>query len=378
MKVLLASNGPATVAERTVIARRQVAFLQELDALGVRTTTVLFGDRAGLADDFARAKTDVRVIPVPLDPSAASLPRLPFAALRLREAIAEVRPDVVEASEPMVAIAAGLSVLGWRGKPAVIYRREHGGGRFRIVLAGRLAARLTDRMIVSSSPLRAVAVRTDGADPDLVDVATTGTVEPRVVDAEEIRTARRSLGISDSARVVAVVARLRREKGIDVVIRAVDRLAGVDDLHLIIAGSGPREAELRELSGRSGVPVHFLGNRDDVAVWYALADVVAIPSRLESFGRVTLEAMAAGRPIVASRVGGLQEAFTDGVNALLVPPEDEAALAAALRTLLCDGELARRLAEAARERFRSRYTMKHMAISRRDAWVRAAAARGVR
>lgn len=378
MNVLLASNGPATMAERIVTARRQVAFLQELDALGVRTTTVLFGDRAGLADDFARVKTDVRVIPVPLDPAAASLPRLPFAAWRLRKVIAEVRPDVVEASEPMVAIAAGLSVLAWRGKPAVIYRREHGGGRFRIVLAGRLAARLTDRVIISSSPLRAVAVRTDRVDPDRVDVATTGTVEPRAVDTEEIRAARRSLGISDSARVIAAVSRFRREKGLDVLIRAAGRLSDLDDLHLIIAGSGPLEAELRELGARSSVPVHFLGNRDDVAVWYALGDVIAIPSRFESFGRVTLEAMAAGRPIVASRVGGLQEAITDGVDGVLVPPEDEAALAAALRALLCDVELARRLAEAARKRFQSRYTMEHMAISRRDAWQRAIAAQGVR
>jgi glycosyltransferase involved in cell wall biosynthesis len=101
--------------------------------------------------------------------------------------------------------------------------------------------------------------------------------------------------------------------------------------------------------------------------------VVAIPSRRESFGRVTLEAMASGRPLVASRVGGLEEAITDFETGRLVPPEDPAALAEALRSLLLDLPSARRMGAAARQRYESRYTMDHMATSWREAWERAIA-----
>ena len=99
--------------------------------------------------------------------------------------------------------------------------------------------------------------------------------------------------------------------------------------------------------------------------------MVAIPSRREAFGRVTLEAMAARRPIVASRVGGIVDAIADGETGLLVAPDDPAALGAALRGVLDDPALAGRLASAARRYYESRHTIDHMAAAWRLAWERA-------
>src|SRR4029079_15399950 len=110
----------------------------------------------------------------------------------------------------------------------------------------------------------------------------------------------------------------RHEKGIDVLIRAMRHLNR--DVHLIVAGNGPEEPLLRQLATQN---VHFDVYTHDPSVWIHAADVIAIPSRRESFGRLTLEAMAAGRPIVATRVGGLTEAIADGETGLLVPPDDE-------------------------------------------------------
>src|SRR5262249_43799431 len=161
------------------------------------------------------------------------------------------------------------------------------------------------------------------------------------------------------------LSRFHREKGLDTLIRAVRSLRSV---HLVIAGSGPEESDLRALAASSPHPVHFLGHRDDIPCLMQLADVVAIPSRREAFGRVVLEAMANGRPVVATRAGGLVEAVIDGETGLLVPVDDEQALAAALHQLLSDAPLARKYGEAARERYRSRHTMVHMATARRQAW----------
>jgi glycosyltransferase involved in cell wall biosynthesis len=219
--------------------------------------------------------------------------------------------------------------------------------------------------------MRQSAAADDRTPLDRIDVATTGVTESRAVAPAEIADARRSLGIADGARVIGVVSRLRREKGIDVLIRALDHLDGIDNAHVIIAGTGPEESHLRQLAAHAPIPIHFLGHRDDVALWYAASDVIAIPSTRESFGRTTVEAMAAGRPLIAARVGGLAEAVVDGETGLLVPPENSEALAAALRRLLGDNDALRRCGEAARARFEACFTIEHMATARRQAWERA-------
>jgi len=368
MNVLLVWNGPANEEERVVLARREVAFLRTLAAANVRVSVVLCGDRGGLADDLRDASLDVHVLPAPLPPEAAGFRRVPGAAWHLRKIVGRIRPDIIEATEALPAIAAGLAARG-RNRARVIYRRQHGGGRMRLRFASRLAARLTHRIIVSCEAARSLASKDDRCHPDRIDVATTGVVELPPVSAAEADEARRSLGIPSSARIVAAVSRLRHEKGIDVLIRSLDAI-GVDDVHLVIAGSGPEEGRLRELARGTRVPVHFLGHQRDVAVWLRAADVIAIPSRRQTVGRLTLEAMAAGKPIVATDVGGLPETILHGESGWIVPPENADALAAALRAILTDPALAQRLGRAALERWRSGYTMARMAASRRAAWAR--------
>ncbi len=377
MNVLLVWNGPANAAERSILARREVAFLQELAGRGVAATVALCGDAGGLAEDLRGAGVPVQVVPQALPPSAAALVRLPGAAARLCALIRQLQPDVVEATEPMPAIAAGLAARR-RERRVLLYRRQHEGGRERLHLASRLAAHLADRTIVSSQVMRLRAAADDRCDPERIEIATTGSVDPAPVTAREVSAARRSLGIESSARVIGAISRLRREKGLDVLIRAVGQLTGAGDVHLVIAGTGPEEPALRKLAATSPVPVHFLGHRDDVRLWLEAMDVVAISSRRESFGRLTLEAMAAGRPIVATRVGGLPEAIVDGETGLLVPPDDVHALAAALSMMLHDSDAAGRHGRAARARFLARYTMSHMATARIQAWERSLAAAGFR
>ena len=368
MNVLLVWNGPANEAERSVLARREVPLLRELAKQGVRATVALFGDGGGLRHELEDAGIDVRFFPTPLAPVALTLGRLPSAVMRLRRLLKQLDPDVSEGLEPMPAIALGLAKRSGGG--VVLYRRQHPRGRARLNLASRVAAKLADGTIVSCEAMRQSAAADDRTPLDRIDVATTGVAESRAVLPSEIADARRSLGIAAGARVIGVVSRLRREKGIDVLIRALDHLA-VDNAHVLIAGTGPEESHLRELAARAPIPIHFLGHRNDGALWYALSDVIAIPSTRESFGRTTVEAMAAGRPLIAARVGGLAEAVIDGETGLLVPPENSEALAAALRRLLGDNDTLRRCGEAARARFETCFTIEHMATARRQAWERA-------
>lgn len=370
MNILFVWNGPATEAERAVLARREVPLLRQLAKEGVQATVALFGDDGGLRRDLEAAGVDARFFAAPLAPSAMTLARLPGAVLRLRRLLAELNPQIAEGLEPMPGIALGLAGAG-RGSGVILYRRQHPRGKARLNIASRLAARLAGGTIVSCEAMQQSAALDDGTPLDRVYVATTGVVDGRRVTPAEIAAARRSLGIVESARIIGVVSRLRREKGIDVLIRALDHLDPAAGIHVVIAGTGPEEPLLRQLAARAPIPVHFLGHRDDVEVWFAAADIIVMPSKRESFGRTTVEAMAAGKPLVAARVGGLVEAVIDGETGILVPPNDPQALAAALRRILGDNELLRRCGEAARARFEAAYTIEHMAAARRRVWEQA-------
>lgn len=368
MKVLLAWKGPRA-SERAFVARRQIPLLLNLIAQGVQPTVALLGDPGGLRADLEAHGVAVEKLNA-LPPPASTLPGLPAVVKRLRQIVDALGPDIVEGDEPLPAIMVGLAMFRRPG-PVVTYRRHFYGNRPQARIPSLLAARLADRMIVSCEAMRRYVAASDAVPIETIDVSTSGTMEPPALAAPAISDARRSLGIADDDRVIGVVSNLRRQKGIDVLLRALGRMSGTSNIHVVIAGSGPAEAALRRLARSAPVPVHFVGHRDDVHLWIAIADVMAMPSRGESFGRATLEMMAVGRPLVASRVGGLADAVIDGETGLLVPAGDVDALAAALTTILGDRQRALRMGQMARARYESKYTMAHMATAWRQAWERA-------
>lgn len=177
--------------------------------------------------------------------------------------------------------------------------------------------------------------------------------------------------------VVAAVGRLAPEKGFDTLVaafkgrdRAADR-PGDPRRMLIIAGSGPQEKELARLAG--GLPaVTLVGPLLDVAPLLNAADAVAVPSRTEGQGIVALEAMAAGRPVVAARVGGLVESVRDGETGILVPPGDSAALRAAFDVLIHSPALRQRMGAVGRQHAVQEYSLDRM-VERTEALYRSTA-----
>ncbi|HEY7019206.1 MAG TPA: glycosyltransferase family 4 protein, partial [Gaiellaceae bacterium] len=141
---------------------------------------------------------------------------------------------------------------------------------------------------------------------------------------------------------VLFVGRLSPEKGILELVQAVNGTT------LVVAGDGPLRSQVPDALGF--VP------HDELGPLYERAAVVAVPSHREGFGVACAEAMAHGRPVVASAVGGLLDLVVDGETGLLVPPRDVPALRAALERLVGDAELRRRLGEAGRERVRERFS----------------------
>lgn len=375
MKVALVWNQPGSEAEESTLVRREVPLLGLLAEQGVSTTVIVLAARASLLAALRNAGVATRSLPVGLPVAAASLARIPWVALRLRPLLNELDADVVEGDDVFPAIAVGLARRRL-ARGVVVYRRHFYSARPRGLAASWVAARLADVTIVSNEATRQKAASDHGTSPDRIEVAASGGHESPPPSAQRIAALRRTLSIGDSALVIGVVSRLRREKGVDVLLDALPLLADIPELHVVVVGDGAEMESLRRRARGSPVPVHFLGHREDAGEWIAASDLIAIPSRRESFGRVTVEAMAAGRPLVASGVGGLVDAVADGVTGTLVPPDDPPALAAALRELLTDRGAARRMGEAGRARYQSKHTLAHMAASWRCAWERALLRKG--
>lgn len=166
---------------------------------------------------------------------------------------------------------------------------------------------------------------------------------------------RGEIGLEPGAELIGTAAVLRRQKALGVLIGAFGELAATrPSLHLAIAGDGGELPHLREAASATGHEdrIHFLGMREDVAGLLGELDVAVMSSDYEGAPLFLVECMTHGAPIVSTAVGGIPDMIGDGVHGLLVPPRDEAALAAAIGRMLDDPELRERLSAAARVRAR--------------------------
>lgn len=157
----------------------------------------------------------------------------------------------------------------------------------------------------------------------------------------------REFAIPPGAPIVATVAVLRPKKGIEVLLEAA---RDVRRAYFVIIGDGPKREEWTALANAHGVAdrVRWAGFRTDVDALLAGCDLFVHPSLDDAFPTVLLEAMAAGLPIVASRVGGIPEIVSEGITGELVPPGDPAALASAIGAVLGNDDTMRLMREAAR------------------------------
>jgi glycosyltransferase involved in cell wall biosynthesis len=175
---------------------------------------------------------------------------------------------------------------------------------------------------------------------------------------------RRELGLRPGDRLLLAVGNLYPVKGHGDLVAALGQLAvRHPSLHLAIAGRGELDATLRRdaIARSVGDRVHLLGLRDDVADLLASADAFVLPSRSEGLPLALLEAMFAGLPIVATRVGEVPTALANGAAGLLVEPGHPSELAGAIERLLSDAALARSLGERARSRALAEFDVSKMA-----------------
>ncbi len=217
----------------------------------------------------------------------------------------------------------------------------------------RWLALWTDRIVCLTEAERLDYLRYGVGRPEQHLVIHSGVQVERFARQVDPEICRRSLGLRPGIPVVGCVARLVPVKGVDYLVQAFMKVrSAVPDAHLVIVGDGPERSALETSVRRLGLDgaVTFTGLRPEVADLMHAFDVVAVPSLNEGMGKVAVEAMAAGRPVVASDVVGLREVVQDGRTGFLVRSGDSQHLATALVRVLQDAGLRARMGEAGRVR----------------------------
>ena len=313
--------------------------------------------------------------------------------LELRQNLRTIRPDVVHTMLFKADIVGRLASVAL---PATVISSvvnvSYEGGRLADPSVSRLklavvraldvvtARFMTDHFHAITESVRDAAVRSLRIDPSRVTVILRGRSFRRLGESSPERrsAARYRLGIDPDAFVLLCVGRQEFQKGHGDLLQAFDALAG-DQPHALLLLAGRRGAasvalgdKLRTL--RSASRVRDLGHRDDVPDLMACADVLVLPSRYEGLGGVLIEAMALELPIVATDLPPVREVVDNGGNALLVPPGDSDAMAAAIASLAEDPVRRSRFAKRGVEIFRSRFSLER-SVDETAAMYRCAVAR---
>ena len=224
--------------------------------------------------------------------------------------------------------------------------------------AVKLGNALADRVMVNADAIGDFVAAEEGCPRRKMVLIANGVREEALRPPGDRPAKRRELGLPPETPVVGAVSRLAWKKGIRHLIDATPRLLeAVPDARVVIAGDGPLRSELEAQARSLGVRdrVLFLGSRPDTIELMAAFDVFVLPSVVEGMSNALLEAMAVGRPVVATDVGGNPEVVVDGETGLIVPPGDPHQLAASIQKLLEAPELAAEMGAAGRRRVIERY-----------------------
>ncbi len=280
--------------------------------------------------------------------------------------------DIVHAHNGRTALQASLA-LRWARRGALVATQhflEPARARRRGLarLAGRMVHGLADRRIrfhiaISRAVGDALLARRE-TDPAKLRVVLNGIRDPRVQRLAPRAETRARFGVPAESLLIVCLARLEAEKGVDVLIDAMQVVgASLPGVHCLVAGEGSLAEVLRQRIARAAAPppVRLLGFVDDSLSLVEAADALILPSLAEPFGLSIVEAMALGKPVIATRAGGPLEIVREGETGRLAPPGEAAPLATAIQAVLTQEGTIKTLGAAARDDFLARFTAKRMA-----------------
>jgi len=226
-----------------------------------------------------------------------------------------------------------------------------------------LSERYVDRFIVVSNYLRNTLIERRGLPPESVIKIYNGIEVDRYHPDLKEASLRNSWGIPPAAPLIGAIGRMVWQKGFKYLIEAApETLEVIPEARFLLVGDGPLRPDLENLARKLNVydRIIFTGFRSDIPDLLSTMDVLVVPSLLEGFPMITLEAMALATPVVATQIHGITEQIMDGKEGVLIPPRNTDALASAVTQIITDRELSSRLGMAARKRVESSFSVRKM------------------
>jgi len=287
-------------------------------------------------------------------------------ALQFQRLLQQERVNLIHAHE-FDANVQGAFVAALSGIPLVA--TVHGKNYFWEKLRRRLAYRWVSRkatMVAVSEDLKQFIVEKVGISSSLVKVLYNGVDVLPQCDRAVVAECRKELGLPENHQIVGVVGNLYPVKGHQYLIAAIPAvLRKCPNTSFVFAGRGQLESELKAQVCRFGVEerVYFLGLRQDIPRILAMLDLFVLPSLSEGLSMAILEAMIAGKPVIATRVGGNPELVIDEETGFLVPPRDSQTLADRLITSLTNKQQSATFAERGKRRAEGQFSLQTMVSS---------------
>jgi glycosyltransferase involved in cell wall biosynthesis len=336
-------------AERCVY---ELATRLDKDRFDVRVVALRGGQ---VADWLARAAVPVTVLGLRGKRDALKLGKL-------TEVLRSQQFDLVH-THLFHADLAGRPAARLAAVPHIVHTVHVAEGRFRPwqFAYARFLSGYCDRIVCVSQAVRDHHAKRSGL-PLWRYVVIPNGIDAEAFSRDEAsrRRLRAEWGIDGHEVLLAFVGRLDRQKGIDTLLAAISHLGARGcPMKLVVAGEGPKRPLVENFieRGEGGRFCRMLGFVTDIRGMLSAADALVMPSRWEGFGLAAGEAMAAGLPVIATRVAGLSEIVVDGQTGILVDREDVVGLADAITRLAGDAELRCRLGEAARRRVIEHYSI---------------------
>jgi glycosyltransferase involved in cell wall biosynthesis len=172
---------------------------------------------------------------------------------------------------------------------------------------------------------------------------------------------KKKLGITEDGTIVCTVARLHEQKGIPVLVRAIDSVVKRGfKVTAVVVGDGPLKYEISALIRELNAHVILAGFQKDVTPFIRAADIFVLPSLWEGFGLAIIEAMSFSKPVIATKVGGIPEILLDGMAGILCPPNDPESLSDTIITMIKNPDLREKMGRAGRERVENFFTAQIM------------------
>lgn len=301
---------------------------------------------------------------------AAGIPVIPLkirgpwdlsAARRIRDAVRERRVEILHTHSSVDSWAGALAAR-WAGTPALI-RTRHISVPVKRPFFNRLYY-FPDAIITTGEHIRRDLLRSHRLPPDRVTSIPTGVNVRRFRPRNPAEALKKELGLEPEDRVLTLAAVLRTQKRHEIVVAALRAIKErFPRIRVLFVGEGPGRERIERAIAGAGLEPYFRlpGHREDIPEILSFTDAAVIPSAAEGVPQFLLQAMAAGRPVIATGVGGIPEVITSGENGILIPPEDPRSLAEAVRLVLDRPEKAREMGSRAREAVEREFTLERMA-----------------